>query len=209
MDSVSKGNVTNWTFTQLSEDHKIQALGDPIPGQVHAIFNASPRWGEMPLTVSFSSKQSLGSPNSWYWQFGDGTTNTTQNPVHTYETPGTYTVTLRATNGMTGGYALWNNYITVANGPVPEPTRTPVPGTIMAQFSAYPASGNAPLTVDFRDLSAGNPVSWNWDFGDGTQSKMQNSSHIYTTAGSYPVTLSVTNANYGGSLNIPHAVTVT
>ncbi|MDD1730424.1 MAG: PKD domain-containing protein, partial [Methanospirillum sp.] len=209
VDSNSKGNVTNWTFTQLSEDHEIQAIGDAKPGQVLVFFNASPRWGEMPLTVSFSSDQSLGSPTSWFWQFGDGGTNATQNPVHTYDTPGTYTVTLRSTNNQTGGYALWNNYVTVTDGPVPEPTQTPVPGKIITQFSAYPASGSAPLTVDFRDMSSGNPVSWNWDFGDGTQSTLQNSSHIYTSAGSYPVTLSVTNVNNGASLSIPNAVVVT
>ena len=209
VDSKSKGDVTNWTFTQLSKDHEIQALGNVTPGQVHVFFNASTRYGEKPLTVSFSSEQSLGSPTSWNWQFGDGISNTTQNPVHTYETPGVYSVIVRAINNQTGGYAIRNNYITVTDGPVPEPTQTPVPGEIIAQFSAYPASGNTPHTVDFRDLSTGNPVSWDWAFGDGKRSSLQNPSHIYTNAGSYPVTLSVTNTNYGGSLNIPNAVVVT
>jgi PKD repeat protein len=116
---------------------------------------------------------------------------------------------LRALNSQSGGYALWNNYVTVTDGPVPQPTRTPVPGEIIAQFSAYPTSGNAPLIVDFRDMSTGNPVSWDWNFGDGTHASLQNPTHIYPTAGSYPVTLSVTNANYGGSLNIPNAIVVT
>ncbi|PWR74744.1 PKD domain-containing protein [Methanospirillum lacunae] len=209
VDSQSKGNVTNWTFTQLTEDHEIQAIGNATPGQVHAIFNASTRYGQSPLTVSFSSEQSLGSPTSWYWQFGDGISNTTQNPIHTYTTPGVYSVTLRALNNQTGGYAVWNNYITVTDGPVPEPTPTPVPGKIIAQFSAYPTTGNAPLTVDFRDMSSGNPTSWTWDFGDGAQSSIQNPSHVYTVVGTYSVTLSLKNANYGGSLRISNAITVT
>jgi len=209
VDSTSQGDVTNWTFTQLTEDHEIRAIGNATPGQVHAIFNASTRYGKSPLTVSFSSEESLGTPTSWYWQFGDGITNTTQNPVHTYVTPGVYSVTLRALNGQTGGYAVWNNYITVTDGPVPEPTPTPVPGKIIAQFSAYPTTGNAPLTVDFKDMSSGNPTSWVWDFGDGAQSTVQNPSHIYTIAGTYPVILSLKNTNYGGSLRISNAVTVT
>ncbi len=209
VDSESKGNVTSWTLTNLTSDHDIQAIGNPTPGQVHVFFNGSERYGERPLTVSFSSEQSLGSPTSWYWQFGDGITNTTQNPVHTYEIPGIYTVSLRALNNQTGGYGVWNNYITVTDGVVPQPTETPVPGKITTQFSAYPTSGNAPLTVDFRDKSSGNPITWDWDFGDGNHSSLQNPSHVYTTAGSYPVTLSVKNENYGGSLRIPGAVVVT
>jgi len=209
VDSVSKQNVTSWTFTELIDDHTIQAIGNATPGQVHVFFNASDRYGEKPLTVSFSSEQTLGTPTSWYWQFGDGTSNSTQNPVHTYDIPGTYTVTLRALNSQTGGYAVWNNYITVTDGPVPEPTQTQVPGNIIPKFSAYPAAGNAPLIVDYRDLSSGNPVTWVWDFGDGEQSSLQNPSHTYTTKGSYPVTLSATNANYGASLTIPDAIVVT
>lgn len=209
VDSESKGNITSWTFTQLTDNHDIQAIGNPTPGQVQVFFNASQRYGERPLTVSFSSIQSLGSPTSWYWQFGDGITNTTRNPVHTYEIPGIYTVTLRALNNQTGGYAVWNNYITVTDGVVPQPTPTLVPGKIITQFSAYPTSGNAPLTVDFKDKSSGNPVSWDWDFGDGSHSTLQNPSHVYTTAGSYPVMLSLKNENYGGSLRIPEAVVVT
>jgi len=208
VDSVSKGSITNWTFAELSEDHKIQVFGNVTPGQVHASFNASTRYGEKPLTVSFSSEESLGTPTSWYWQFGDGMTNTTQNPVHTYDIPGTYTVTLRALNNQTGGYAVWNNYITVTDGPVVEPTPTPIPGKITTQFSAYPTTGNSPLIVDFRDLSIGNPVSWNWDFGDGSYSTVQNPTHTYTSTGSYPVTLSVTNKDYGGSLRIQDAIVV-
>jgi len=209
VNTTSVGVRSNWTFTELVNDSTIQTVGNPTPGQIHTFFTGTPRYGKMPLIVSFSSEQSLGSPTSWYWQFGDGTTNITQNPVHTYEIPGTYTVTLQAINSQTGGYAVWKNYVTVTDGPVPEPTPTPVPGEIIAQFSAYPGSGNAPLTVDFTDMSTGNPISWDWDFGDGTHSSLQNLSHIYTTAGSYSVTLSATNGISSGSLNTPNAVVVT
>jgi outer membrane protein assembly factor BamB len=49
------------------------------------------------LTTKFTDK-STGTPQSWLWNFGDGTTSTLQNPTHTYSKPGTYTITLTATN---------------------------------------------------------------------------------------------------------------
>jgi PKD repeat protein len=64
----------------------------------------------------------------------------------------------------------------------------------VAEFSANVTSGTAPLAVNFTDLSANNPTSWAWNFGDGGTSTAQNPSHTYTTAGSYTVTLTATNA---------------
>lgn len=53
--------------------------------------------------------------------------------------------------------------------------------TIKADFSAIQTSGNAPLTVQFTDLSTGNPISWLWDFGDGSTSNLQNPCYIYSS----------------------------
>ncbi len=66
--------------------------------------------------------------------------------------------------------------------------------TVTANFSGTPTSGAAPLTVNFTDLSTGSPTSWSWNFGDGGTSTAQNPSHAYTTAGTYNVTLTATNA---------------
>jgi PKD repeat protein len=65
---------------------------------------------------------------------------------------------------------------------------------VTANFSGTPTSGVAPLTVNFSDLSTGSPASWSWSFGDGGTSTAQNPSHAYTTAGTYNVTLTATNA---------------
>jgi hypothetical protein len=62
-----------------------------------------------------------------------------------------------------------------------------------AEFSASPTSGVAPLTIQFTDLSSGNPTEWAWDFGDGASSTEQNPLHIYEVAGSFPVSLTATN----------------
>jgi len=64
----------------------------------------------------------------------------------------------------------------------------------VANFSASPLSGTAPLTVQFTDTSTWSPTSWSWSFGDGGTSSLQNPSHEYTAAGTYDVNLTATNA---------------
>jgi PKD repeat protein len=65
----------------------------------------------------------------------------------------------------------------------------------VANFSAFPTTGNAPMTVNFTDASTNNPTTWSWNFGDDTTSTLQNPSHIYASPGSYTVSLTVTNAS--------------
>ena len=114
IDNETVGKVGYWTFSNLSADHSIHVDSNPTPGQVLVFFNASPRSGTMPLVVNFYD-QSLGKPTSWYWQFGDGVSNTTQNPQHIYNIPGVYTVTLRAMNEQSGGTGQWNDFITITS----------------------------------------------------------------------------------------------
>jgi PKD repeat protein len=70
------------------------------------------------------------------------------------------------------------------------------PGPPVTDFSGDPTSGQAPLTVNFTDLSVGDPTSWDWDFGDGNTSTDQNPTHQYAANGTYTVSLTATNA-YG------------
>lgn len=150
-----------------------------------AQFVGVPTSGTAPLTVNFSDQSSgVPSPTSWSWNFGDGGTSTSQNPSHTYNSAGQYTVTLTATNSEGSDQMVRTNYITVA---------APQPPT--ADFSANTTSGFAPLTVQFSDLSTNNPTSWSWNFGDGGTSSSQNPQHTYTSTGQYTVTLTATNAN--------------
>ena len=62
-----------------------------------ADFTMNPSRGRVPLTVYFTDN-SAGSPTSWFWDFGDGSTSTQRNPVHTYSSTGTYTVLLTVSN---------------------------------------------------------------------------------------------------------------
>ncbi|WP_410508508.1 PKD domain-containing protein [Methanosarcina hadiensis] len=68
------------------------------------------------------------------------------------------------------------------------------PSALEADFSSNVTSGTAPLNVQFNDASTGSPTAWNWSFGDGTYSAVQNPAHIYSSAGNYTVALTVSNA---------------
>jgi len=112
VDEQSKGANKSYTFTNITSDHSIQTVGDATPHQVHVMFNATPRTGKLPLRIEFID-ESLGEPNTWYWQFGDGTNSSDKNPVHNYTKPGTFTVSLHANNGITNGIGIKNDMIWV------------------------------------------------------------------------------------------------
>lgn len=84
----------------------------------------------------------------------------------------------------------------------PGPAVAPV-----AQFSAAPTSGLAPLRVAFTDQSSNDPTKWQWDFGDGHTSTEQHPVHVYNTPGAFTVTLVATNASGSDTLTKPDYIT--
>ena len=80
-----------------------------------ASFTVSPTSGTAPLSVDFSD-QSSNDPINWQWDFGDGDTSTEQNPSHTYNDEGTYTVTLTASNEFGSDAKTETDYIDVSSG---------------------------------------------------------------------------------------------
>ena len=79
----------------------------------------------------------------------------------------------------------------------------------VAAFNGTPTSGTAPLTVAFTDASTNSPTSWSWTFGDGGTSTAQNPSHVYDTAGTYSVSLTVENADGSDTETKTGYITVT
>jgi PKD repeat protein len=156
-----------------------------------ANFAVTPTSGEAPLAVQFTDTSTPGSSaiTTWAWDFGDGNTSTDANPDHTYNVADTYSVSLTVTTAVGSDTETKTDIITVNVG-------APTPPT--ADFTATPTSGDAPLTVQFVDTSAsGSSVitEWLWEFGDDTTSTDRNPSHVYDTAGSYSVTLTVITAD--------------
>ncbi|MEN8006587.1 MAG: PKD domain-containing protein [Candidatus Krumholzibacteriota bacterium] len=214
----STGDVTTWDWdfgdggssTDQNPNHIYAASGDydvrliatgpggadtltsvayiSVTEDVAANFSASVTAGTAPLDVDFTDL-STGSPTEWYWDFGDANTDTVQNPSHTYNDGGTYSVMLIAT-GVCGPDTLIQTDLIVVDAP-------PAP---VAAFSGTPLSGCAPLEVAFTDESTGDITGWDWDFGDGNTDTVQNPAHVYVAAGLYSVTLTVTGPGGGDAL---------
>jgi PKD repeat protein len=149
-----------------------------------ASFTASSESGDAPLSVSFTNA-TTGDVTGYVWDFNsDGQPdNTETSPSNTFTEPGTYVVELIA-NGP-GGSTTATKSITVL-----APLEAPI-----ANFDANPTIGEAPLTVDFTNTSIGSELTISWDFNsDAVIDSNENSpSTEYTTAGSYTVTLTVSN----------------
>ncbi len=79
----------------------------------------------------------------------------------------------------------------------------------VADFSASPRNGAAPLTVAFTDLSTNNPTAWSWDFGDGGSSTEQHPTHVYQTTGTFTVSLTASNAYGSHTVTRSGYITVT
>ncbi len=157
--------------------HYITVIAQPT---VAPSFIPNPSTGCFPMTVHFTNTSNVGT--SWYWEFGDGFTDTAQNPTHTYDTVGHFLVYLTVTDSTICGIqtAIYTRWDTVLATPV-------------NHFTATPMSGCTPDTVVFNNTTTGS-VSWLWNFGDLTTSASASPTHIYNTAGHDTVTL----ISYGG-----------
>jgi PKD repeat protein len=144
---------------------------------VQAAFSAAPLTGKSPLTVVFTDT-STGTITSWLWSFGDTVTSPLPSPTHTYELTGTFTVSLTVSGPYGSDTEVKTDYIAV-NEPV------------VADFTAVPTEGVAPLQVQFTNLSTGDYATSLWHFGDGISSTQRGPTHTYTTTGTYAVTLTV------------------
>lgn len=176
----ASGHGTGLVMTSAGSEYQVAGMITEPPV---ANFTVSDMTGTALEPVQFTDT-STGMPYSWHWDFGDGTTSTEQNPEHTYSEAGTYTVSLTATNGL-GTSETKSVTITQVAGILPEPS-----------FTADVTSGVSPFEVNFTDTSTNSPISWEWDFGDGTTSTEQNPTHWYAP-GLYTVSLTVSNS--GGS----------
>lgn len=144
----------------------------------NAGFSALTTTGCSPFQTTFTS---TGGPNATYqWSFGDGTNGTGESVTHQFAAAGDYDVTMVATNlnGCSDTTVL-TGYIHVTPGPT-------------ISFSANDTVAcKIPFLVNFTNTTP-NVQSVVWSFGDGNTSTSLNPSHTYTQAGTFPVTLTVT-----------------
>jgi len=135
---------------------------------------------DQPVTKTFAINYS-GTLQSFYWDFGDGTTSTAASPTHTWTNPGTYATVLHYVDA--GGCPGTTNILI-----------TEIDQPISLTFSANPTTVCTGTQVNFPSVvTAGNPTSYSWDYGDGS-GPTGVSFHTYNTAGVYTVTLNATTA---------------
>ena len=144
-----------------------------------ADFSASPQEGVAPLLVNFTNL-STGDYDTCSWTYGDGGTSSDCNdPGHTYNTAGVYTVSLTVNGDGGQDTETKTGYISVFV-------------QAEAEFSATPTTGIVPLLVGFTNSSTGDYDTCEWDFGDGgTSSECVDPDHTYDVGGTYTVSLTV------------------
>ncbi len=163
-------SCTNTTFRDVI------IVANPI-----ADFNYTPACNQQP--VQFNDLSSINGGNSlfsWYWEFGDpasGVNNisTLQNPSHIFSTGGSFDVLLIVTN--TDGCTDTVTY-PVAVNPLPDVQITTDADTVCVNAVA-----------NFYGSGSVNIVTWQWTFGDGGTSVLQDPQHVYASPGTYNVTL--------------------
>jgi len=167
-----------------------------VPNQPPTVAPTATLINELAPVVQFIANGSdpEGGVLTYSWDFGDGGTSSLANPLHTYTTSGPFTATVTVTDNL-GLTAQASVSIFVPNQP---PTMNP---------TASPTSGQAPLDVQFT-ANANDPeggvLTYLWDFGDGATSTLANPRHIYTTAGTFIISLTVSDNAWitGTSLGI-------
>ncbi|MBC7895853.1 MAG: PKD domain-containing protein [Cytophagaceae bacterium] len=145
-----------------------------------------------------------GTISAYRWDFGDGTPPaTTETAQHVYATAGTFTAALTVTDNR-GATATDQAQVTVTNSGTPN--QPPV-----ARISA-PGTGTPGTSLTFSGTQSsdadGTIQSYEWAFGDGATGTGPTTAHVYAAAGTFNVTLRVTD-NRGASHTAQHVVTVT
>jgi PKD repeat protein len=194
-----KAYDTNKTV-ESAFSNEINATAAATAPAITADFSANKTSGAAPLTVDFTPA-TTGTITSWKWDFpGSYTPSVTNSSAKvttvTYPTPGTYSVSLTVTGSSGSVTKTKPSYITVS-GEAP-----------VANFSATPTSGVAPLAVNFTDTSAGSITSRSWNFGDGSTSTAANPSHTYSVTGSYTVSLTVTGSGGSNTKTVSNLINV-
>ena len=163
----------------------IEVLSAPMASFTPIVFNGN--------QVAFTNTSTLGT--IFNWDFGDGNSSSQSDPLHTYTVDGIYTVTLTVINAC--GVSTITEMVEITTQPV-------------AGFSATPTGGCEPLTVQFSDQSSANVSGWSWDFPGGTPSTStdQNPSVTFSSAGTYSVSLTVTNASGVNTISQTNYITV-
>ena len=206
--TISPGDTTQYTMVMdsapagLSGFNISVALTDPSVGEIVDL--SYPTWAMMPRNSSLPADSVFVQAVDLERLVEVNATNVTLCTL-TFrgDTAGTTNLTitpLKVDDDAGGRYAPGTTDAILVVEALPAP---------IANFTANVTAGLAPLTVRFTDTSAGNPITWNWDFGDGSTSIDQSPTHIYTAPGNYTVNLTVSSGAGSDTISRPAYIAVT
>ncbi len=189
--------LTSLTATDVNDPQETASTPFTIP--LAASFTASSP-GAPGSPMNFNASSTGATPTSYSWDFGDGqgASNTGSTTTHTYSTAGVYTVTLTESDGTDVAQSI--QQVTVEGPP-------------SAAFAMTPSGGvptGSPVQFDGTQSSDrdGTINGYSWNFADGSTSNLPTPAHAYATAGTYTVSLTVTDSA-GGTSTAYRTVTVT
>jgi parallel beta-helix repeat protein len=159
---------------------------DTVPPTAHAGSDQAVN-EDVPITLDGSASTDNVDVTSYTWTFIDGTvkTLTGEKPVYTFKDPGVYTITLNVTDAA-GNWATDTIVITVALDETEPVADAGEDQTVDAGATVSFDAGGSTDNVGI--------ISYDWDFGDGSSGTGKTTSHDYTNAGTYTVTLTVRDA---------------
>ena len=137
--TYAKAN-TNYNYSRSNTANN----GNITPVFLSSNFSANVLTGVWPVQVQFTDN-STGYPDDWYWSFGDGNTSIEQNPAHTYNNTGLYTVKLRICNGTICDTIIKTDYIEVLPNGIVE-----IGVAIAAKLYPNPNDGSFVLEINDR-----------------------------------------------------------
>lgn len=175
-------DLTTVNFAGCSSENAGQDLIVAKKDNINASFDVTPTHLTLPSSTVLISNNTNDGLWQFNWDFGDGTTSDTRDVTqHTYQNFGTYTISLKVSDGMCEKEAD----ATIVIDPIPP----------IVDFDYNPASGCAPLTVTFTNKSQyADPTSYFWSFGENQgSSRATNPKYTYFEPGRYSVTLEATN----------------
>ncbi|MCF6366451.1 MAG: PKD domain-containing protein [Bacteroidales bacterium] len=162
-------------------------LSTKLKAQIIADFSSNITFACNSAVISFTDNSTPSSGLTYQWDFGNGSTSVLRNPSVAYTMPGSYTIKLVVSDGVSTDTVIKNDYINIHRIP-----------DVQISLDDNNYSGCAPLIKQFGDqtiLGDGNIIDWIWDFGDGNLSNEQNPQHVYLFQSNYRVSLTVTDIN--------------
>jgi len=166
--------IANTVTGCLDSHEEYITIGHSADCEADFVYRVAPSTNQV-----FFFDRSKGNITKYLWNFGNGTTSTQQNPTITYTKPGAYNVCLTVVSAGGISNITCKKIITSGN-------------TCVANYDYVVEPGRK---VYFNETSLGNPVNYQWNFGDNAQASGRKVDHTYAANGYYLTSLKISNGS--------------